>query len=56
VSDRGIDPGMIIVGIILVFIGAVANVPILYSLGAILAIIGIALWILGATGTRCTHA
>ncbi len=41
---------MIILGIILIVIGAVANIPILYSLGAILAVIGIVLWVLGATG------
>ena len=41
---------MIILGIILIIIGAVANIGILYTLGAILAVVGIVFWILGATG------
>jgi hypothetical protein len=41
---------MIILGIILIIIGAVADIGILYTIGAILAIVGIVLWILGATG------
>jgi hypothetical protein len=39
---------MIILGVILVIIGAVLNIGILYTLGAILAIIGVVFWILGA--------
>ena len=41
---------MIILGIILIIIGALANIGILYALGAILVVVGIVLWILGATG------
>ncbi|GGF36439.1 hypothetical protein GCM10011519_07460 [Marmoricola endophyticus] len=41
---------MIILGVILIIIGAVANIPILYTIGAILAIVGVVLWVLGATG------
>lgn len=41
---------MIVLGLILLIIGAVLNVPVLYSIGIILAVIGIVLWILGATG------
>jgi hypothetical protein len=41
---------MILLGIILVIIGAVADIGILYALGGILLIVGIVLWILGATG------
>ena len=41
---------MIILGIILIVIGALADIGILYTLGAILAVIGVILWILGATG------
>lgn len=41
---------MILLGIILIIIGAVANIPVLYSIGIIVALIGIVLWILGATG------
>jgi hypothetical protein len=39
---------MIILGVILVIIGAVLSIGILYTLGAILAIIGVVFWILGA--------
>ena len=41
---------MIILGVVLLVIGAIANIGILYTLGAILVIIGVILWILGATG------
>lgn len=41
---------MILLGVILIVIGAIANIGILYTLGAILAIIGVILWILGAVG------
>lgn len=41
---------MIILGIILIIIGAVASIPVVYSIGIILALVGIVLWILGATG------
>ena len=41
---------MITLGIVLVLVGALAGVPILTTLGVILAVIGVALWILGSTG------
>ena len=41
---------MIILGVILVIIGAVLNIGILYLLGAILAVVGVVLWIFGALG------
>jgi hypothetical protein len=41
---------MIILGLILIIIGAVANIPVLYSIGIILAVIGIVLWVLGSMG------
>lgn len=41
---------MILLGVILIIIGALANIGILYTLGAILAVIGVVLWILGAMG------
>lgn len=41
---------MILLGVILIIIGAVAGIPILYSIGAILAVIGVILWVLGAIG------
>jgi hypothetical protein len=41
---------MIILGLILILIGALTNIGILYTLGAVLAIVGVVLWILGSTG------
>lgn len=41
---------MIILGVVLIILGAVINVPILYSIGVILVIVGVVFWILGATG------
>ena len=42
---------MIILGIILLVIGAIANIGILYAIGGILVAIGLILWILGAMGS-----
>ena len=41
---------MITAGVVLVLIGIVTGVGLLTTLGAILAVIGAGLWILGATG------
>ena len=41
---------MIILGIILLLIGWLASISILTTIGNILIIIGVVLWILGATG------
>jgi len=41
---------VIILGVILVILGALLNVSILYTIGAILLVIGVVLWILGASG------
>lgn len=41
---------MIVLGIILLIIGFVATIPILWTVGIILLIIGVALELLGATG------
>ena len=46
----GYRHAMIILGLILILIGALANIPVLYTIGIILAVIGIILWVLGATG------
>ncbi|HEY1486223.1 MAG TPA: DUF6131 family protein [Micromonosporaceae bacterium] len=43
---------MIILGIILLIIGAIANLSILWTIGAILVVIGVVLWILGSTGRK----
>jgi hypothetical protein len=39
---------VIILGLILLILGAVLNVPILYTIGIILVIVGAILWILGS--------
>ena len=41
---------MIIFGLILLVIGFIAGIAILWTLGVILLIVGLVLWILGATG------
>jgi hypothetical protein len=41
---------MIVLGIILLIIGFVATIPILWTVGIILVIIGVLLEVLGATG------
>lgn len=41
---------MIILGVILIILGAVLGIPLLTTLGAILAVVGVVLWILGAMG------
>ena len=41
---------MIIVGVVLMLIGLLAAIPILWTIGIVLVIVGAVLWILGATG------
>lgn len=41
---------MIILGIILLIIAAIADISILWTVGIILIVVGAILWILGATG------
>jgi hypothetical protein len=41
---------MIILGVILLVIGLVAKIPILETLGIILAVVGVVLMVLGSTG------
>jgi hypothetical protein len=41
---------VIILGVILVILGALLNVPILYTIGLVLLVVGVILWILGASG------
>ena len=41
---------MIILGVILILLGALLGIPVLYTIGIILAIVGVVLWILGAAG------
>lgn len=41
---------MLIFGVILIVIGALLDIGILYTIGAILAIVGLILWLLGTMG------
>jgi hypothetical protein len=41
---------MIIVGVVLMLIGLLLAIPILWTIGIVLVIVGAVLWILGATG------
>ncbi|MFI9722123.1 DUF6131 family protein [Streptomyces sp. NPDC052396] len=41
---------MIVLGVILLIIGFVANIAILWTIGIILLVIGAILWLLGAAG------
>lgn len=41
---------MIILGVILIILAYLIEIPLLYTIGAILAVVGIILWILGAAG------
>ncbi|HTT59064.1 MAG TPA: DUF6131 family protein [Acidimicrobiales bacterium] len=41
---------MITFGVVLMLIGLLLGVPVLWSLGVILVVVGLVLWILGAAG------
>lgn len=41
---------MIVLGVILLIVGFVLAIPILWTVGVILAVIGLALWVLGSMG------
>lgn len=41
---------MLILGVVLLILGAVLNIPILYTIGGILAVVGVVLIVLGAVG------
>jgi hypothetical protein len=41
---------VIILGVILLVLGAVLGINILYTIGGILLVVGVILWILGASG------
>ena len=43
---------MISLGVILLILGALLNVGILYTIGGILAVVGVILWLLGAAGRQ----
>jgi hypothetical protein len=41
---------MIILGLVLLLLGFVTGIPILWSIGVLLVVVGAILWILGAAG------
>lgn len=41
---------MIVLGLILLVLGALLNISILWTIGIILVVVGAVLWILGSTG------
>ncbi|MDX1690874.1 MAG: hypothetical protein R3290_07620 [Acidimicrobiia bacterium] len=41
---------MIVGGVLLILLALLVDIPLLYTIGAILAVLGAALWILGAMG------
>ena len=43
---------MIVLGVILLLIGYFTGISILYTIGGILVVIGIVLWVLGAVGRQ----
>ncbi|MEX1287319.1 MAG: hypothetical protein AB1Z57_05200 [Acidimicrobiia bacterium] len=43
---------MITLGVILIIVALIFDVSILYTIGGILAVVGIILWILGAVGRQ----
>ncbi|MEU7787850.1 MULTISPECIES: hypothetical protein [unclassified Amycolatopsis] len=43
---------MIILGVILIILGFVIGIPVLYTIGIVLAVAGVALAILGGTGRK----
>ncbi|EOD63550.1 hypothetical protein [Amycolatopsis vancoresmycina] len=43
---------MIILGVILLILGFVIGIPVLYTIGIVLAVAGVALAILGGTGRK----
>jgi hypothetical protein len=49
-ADSGYESEVIILGIVLLILGAVLNIPILWTLGVILVVIGVILFILGSLG------
>jgi hypothetical protein len=41
---------MIVLGVILLIIGFLLPIPLLYTIGGILIVVGVILWLLGSTG------
>jgi hypothetical protein len=48
ISASGQEAGMIILGLLLLILGLIFNAGILWTIGVILIIVGIILWVLGS--------
>jgi hypothetical protein len=46
------DRHMLAFGVILIIVGVLLNIGILYTLGWVLAVVGVILWVLGAVGRQ----
>jgi hypothetical protein len=51
-GDEERNYSMIILGVVLLLLGALLDIGILYTIGGILAVIGVVLWLLGAFGRQ----
>jgi fatty acid desaturase len=49
-ASPGYTNGMIILGLILLILGLLLGVPILWTIGLILIVVGAVLWLLGSAG------
>jgi hypothetical protein len=49
-ARTGYQQGMITIGLVLLLIGAIAAIPILWSLGVILVVVGAVMLLLGRSG------
>lgn len=52
IDDYQKGTAMIVLGVILIILGALLDIGILYTIGGILAVVGIILWLLGAMGRQ----
>ncbi len=49
-TPQGLEDAMIVLGVILLVIGAVAGISILWTVGLVLVAVGAVLWLLGSVG------
>lgn len=51
-DDNSKGKTMIVLGVVLLILGALLDIGILYTIGGILAVVGIVLWLLGVLGRQ----
>jgi hypothetical protein len=49
-ATKGVRVNVIVLGVILLVIGFIVGIPVLWTIGIILALVGVAFAVLGATG------